>query len=197
MEFGICSHNFDIDQYFPKTLKMKSLVILAAFFSVSLAFRIIDYEPKNATIKEEDQDRSVVLSCKASDDWHLCEFSHNGESVCKIEGTHGYEAEAKDCDDDVEYIGGYEDRECKLNLTHVEQKHAGRWTCRMTDWDTRKKIVSQQRYGIEIMKIQFIPNPTKAKELTTTEATGTATATTSMKLSFMILVLWVSWSIFF
>ena len=50
---------------------MKSLVILAAFFSVSVAFRIIDYEPKNATIKEEDQDRSVVLSCKTNDDWDI------------------------------------------------------------------------------------------------------------------------------
>ena len=154
---------------------MKLLFILAVLFSISSAFEITKSNPKLAEIGEEDQDRSVVLSCQTDDHWDICDFSHNGTSVCKIKWTRSYEAKPKYCNDGAEYLGGYsEENKCKVKLTNVGPDQAGQWTCNMTDWDTRTWEESQWRFDTDDMYIEFIPKPTTTTTTTAKPKPSTA-----------------------
>ena len=145
---------------------MKLLVILTTLYSISSAFEITKAEPKVVQV-EEDDPRDVILSCQADNWWNTCDFSHNGTSVCKISWTSGEEVD-DDCNDGVEYAGGYGEYKCALKLINVGLEHDGIWTCKMDDWDTRNKDEKSKVYVSEKMKIQIIPLPTTTIKTTTT-----------------------------
>ena len=157
---------------------MKLLVILATLYSISSAWEITEAEPKSVRVKEEEP-RNVILSCKTSDWWNTCDFSHNGTSVCKMSWIKGtdYDVKVNYCNDSyrAEYVdveGEYKQYKCSLKLSNVGLKHDGIWTCKMEDWDTRDEDEKSKVYDSEKMKIQIIPLPT------TTISTTTITTTT-------------------
>ena len=100
--------------------------------------------------------KTVTLSCKADGYFEYCDWYH-GSQVCKFEWKRWHSAVRKQsCSrqlrNRMNYVGQYDEHECKVELKNVDVSDSGNWTCKVEGYGffTRGDIVKKYiNLGIE------------------------------------------------
>ena len=93
--------------------------------------------------------KTVTLSCKADGYFEYCDWYH-GSQVCKFEWKRWHSAVRKQsCSrklrNRMNYVGHYDEHECKVELKNVDVSDSGNWTCKVEGYGffTRGDIVKK------------------------------------------------------
>lgn len=90
---------------------------------------------------------TVKLSCKADGYFEYCDWYH-GSQVCKFEWKRWHSAVrkqscSKQLRNRMNYVGHYDEHECKVELKNIDVSDSGNWTCKVEGYGffTRGDIV--------------------------------------------------------
>jgi len=168
--------------FFSVRRKMKSLSILLVFFVTTLAIRISEYHPNDATVSIAEGE-TLKLSCKRDlVGWDECEFSH--ESNGKYCHTYWIEENAKiRCKNELAGLGKMYQREgfCIIEVKDMKKEDAGNWTCKMFD--------NNQNSATHIFNVEVRDKQTKiTKPINSSTATRPTEFMTFSILAFTFLI---------